>query len=550
MSTAAYVTQPTVIRIPRLLEEVRDGAIRIPRFQRPPVWDQCQRIALLESIRQGIPIGSFLIWRTRKYANKLEVYPLGPGASDHSVSGDAQQYVLDGHQRLSTLFTILGWGLVPHELRPSNETRASDPLYGKIAPLYYDLENQKFEGRKGRRTPPSHWLSLDELFDDYALYELTSDVLGKLPNGRALVNRARGLHKMFYDFQSAMVPISTDDLPSAIVSFERANTAGTKMSEAHMVSALVYMSNIDLNDELNMMLEDLDGWTDLEPKYVLAISKALLNLDLFNSQTERLVDALKEDHALIGRTRVALRHAIEFLGHQCNIWSPETLPYSYQLVLIADVLQEPGASAGPELRDRLERWIWVTSYVEYFASISSTRLRSTLESLRDYMLFPVDDEQMLPARYSSFEVLPPKRFDFRSARSRVLALMMAKELADSDSTVFKLLATVGGRAMPKLLSLRDFNDGNTVYLMDPSEGFENRFIADPQEANAIRKRIRAARNGDAGFLLRHGIDSQAAEHLRNNDWDAFLRARREFFIAKEKYFVESLGLTYIEEDEP
>ncbi len=555
MSTAAYVNQPTVIRIPNLLAEVRDGAIRVPRFQRPPVWNQSQRIALLESIRAGIPIGSMLVWRTRKYAGELDVYPLGPGAGAATEAGDALQYVLDGHQRLTTLFTILGWGLVPPESRPTAEERRKDPIYGDVGQFYYDLENQQFEIR-GRHSPPPHWLPLDDLFDDYALYEYTGETLGKLPNGRALINRARSLHKTFYDYQVAMVPISTDDLESAIVSFERANRAGTRMSEAHMVSALVYMSKLDLNAELDQIRGGLDGWEELESKYVLAISKARLDLDLFSSQTSQLVEAIKQDHALIEQTSEALATAVEFLAEQCHVFGPETLPYSYQLVLIADVLRERSRLEDYDVRERLERWFWVTSYVEYFASISSTRLRATLESLRDYVDIPLDQGYMLPARYSRTEVLPPRRFDFRGARSRALALMMAKELAKYTVDVHRTLAQFGHRAMPKLLTLRDMlaeqsdPEFDVFYEIDPTEGFENRFIADPREARELRRKLLAADPADADLLLRHGIDARAAEHLRNKDYDEFLRARRAFFIAKEKQFVESLGLTYIEEDEP
>jgi len=551
MSTATYVSQPTIIRIPRLLEEVRDGTIQVPRFQRPPVWDQDQRIALLESIRQGIPIGSLLIWRTRKYASELAVYPLGPAANDRTDDGDAQQYVLDGHQRLTTLFMVLGWGLVPADVRPSVGERASNPFYGKIDPIYYDLEHERFEGPRGRKAPPDWWLPLDELFDDFSLYELITEKLGSLPNGRALINRARSLHKIFYDFQVAMIPVSTDDLGAAITSFERANTAGTKMSEAHMVSAMVYTSNIDVNDELTTMLEELDGWTDLESKYILAVCKASLNIDLFNSQTERLTEALKHDHELLARTKSALVKATELLAEKCDIWGPETLPYSYQLVFLADVLEHSPSSHDEPLRGRLSKWVWVTTYTNYFASISSTRLRETLEHLRGYAVSG-DDNTMLPAhystaRYSTLEVLPPQRFDFRAARSRALALMMAAQQrqAGDDSQPHRLLASAGRRAMTKLLRSKDISPTKG----DPSEGFENRFIADPQHANATRQRIREAKPEDAAFLLGHGIDDRAAAHLRAGEFEAFLAARRALFLAQEQQFVESLGLTYIEEDE-
>lgn len=158
---------------------------------------------------------------------------------------------------------------------------------------------------------------------------------------------------------------------------------------------------------------------------------------------------------------------------------------------------------------------------------------------------------MLPARYSSLQVVPPKRFDFRAARSRAIALMMATQRAkpDDNSSQHRLLATAGRRAAPKLLTLREFHYSSGASHNDPSEGFENRFIADPQHTNATRQRIREAKPQDAQFLLSHGIDDQAAARLRDCDFEAFLGARRAFFITKEKQFVESLGLTYVEDEQ-
>ncbi|MGV7197330.1 DUF262 domain-containing protein, partial [Xanthomonas axonopodis] len=47
-----------------LIEDIKQGRIKIPKFQRPYVWDDEQALKLLDSIANSYPIGSILIWRT------------------------------------------------------------------------------------------------------------------------------------------------------------------------------------------------------------------------------------------------------------------------------------------------------------------------------------------------------------------------------------------------------------------------------------------------------------------------------------------------------
>src|SRR5690348_1129021 len=102
--------QPVSVRIHTVLEDVRTGRLRVPHFQRDYVWDDDRQLALLDSIRRGYPIGSLLIWRTAKHdlAAKSVV---GGGPVDVSAAPAVRNYLLDGHQRVGTLYRAFGPGL-------------------------------------------------------------------------------------------------------------------------------------------------------------------------------------------------------------------------------------------------------------------------------------------------------------------------------------------------------------------------------------------------------------------------------------------------------
>lgn len=50
------------VRIPDLVEKLRDGEFQIPQFQREFVWSIADVIALLNSIIDARPIGMLTVW--------------------------------------------------------------------------------------------------------------------------------------------------------------------------------------------------------------------------------------------------------------------------------------------------------------------------------------------------------------------------------------------------------------------------------------------------------------------------------------------------------
>jgi hypothetical protein len=95
---------PSNPRIASLLADVAKGNIKIPVFQREFVWKDDQIISLLDSIYHGYPVGSLLLWSTKerlKHERNVGGFRLPATPEDYPV-----QYVLDGQQRLSTLYGV------------------------------------------------------------------------------------------------------------------------------------------------------------------------------------------------------------------------------------------------------------------------------------------------------------------------------------------------------------------------------------------------------------------------------------------------------------
>lgn len=90
-------------RLVDLLDDASSGALALPEFQRPFVWDPEQMLELLESMRRGWPVGNLLLLDAPQDLGvrpfELDTTPPDPARVRH--------FLLDGQQRLTSIGQIL-----------------------------------------------------------------------------------------------------------------------------------------------------------------------------------------------------------------------------------------------------------------------------------------------------------------------------------------------------------------------------------------------------------------------------------------------------------
>lgn len=87
-----------------LFIEIDSGQIKLPMFQRDFVWDKEQSAKLIDSILKGYPIGTFILWKTREALRSVK--DIGNHTLPETPKGDYAQYILDGQQRITSLYAI------------------------------------------------------------------------------------------------------------------------------------------------------------------------------------------------------------------------------------------------------------------------------------------------------------------------------------------------------------------------------------------------------------------------------------------------------------
>ncbi len=88
-----------------LLSDIEQGQVKIPQFQRDFVWSLHKSAQLMDSVVKGYPIGAFIIWRTKERLRSVR--NIGDFDLPEPREGEYVDYVLDGQQRLTSLFASL-----------------------------------------------------------------------------------------------------------------------------------------------------------------------------------------------------------------------------------------------------------------------------------------------------------------------------------------------------------------------------------------------------------------------------------------------------------
>lgn len=527
-----------------LLEDVERGHIRVPRFQRPFVWTDSQRLDLLRSVRDNMPIGSLLVWRTIKFKlasfSTVGPHPIPPILEVAPATG--WQYLLDGHQRVSTLLGLL---LFPKQPTSKDKTDDDSEIDWDIQ---YDLMDQDFVFarsalKKSARRP---LLPLWSLFD------------GRLVNKHMRELRRRGqtegwtdadldawderADQLSYRFQQCRIPIVvmvTDDLELAAKTFQRINSLGTPMNEAHLVAALTWRADFDLRERVNDLRETLPpGWRNVDEGIYLQVCKGLAGLDMTKAGQNELVKKLTDDRSLLERAGVGFRRAAEWLSGHAAVVNQELLPYAFQVVLLAVELDR---MKGAGLPQSVLGWFWRTSWSETFASGSYRQIKFEQERLRRTLDNAPDE-----VSWSRSQALPD-RFDFRSARVRLVTLRLAlrNSLTDGNGHPVDgrlLLQDHGRDALSRLFPAPP---GASRSLRQLLQGAGNRFLVNPAEQSVLRERLLKGPDLSDKALEAHFVDSECLAALRAGDLETFLVRRAQALDAwdfKEYQFEELLSL--------
>ena len=470
-----------------LLENVGNGKIQLPDFQRGWVWDDDRIKDLLVSISRGFPIGAVMTLDAGgdlRFRSRLVegVPPTGAGQAD--------EYLLDGQQRLTSLYQALRYeGPVETRYRPGGswvikrwyfidmrkvltplvylddtivsvpEDRVVRSNFGRDVDLDLSSSDLEFE---------HHMMPTEQVMDgmDWMLGYLGYwKDRGGHPEGDPVAFFTQfkdAVLDNFTDYQLPVISLGKETSKEAVCTvFEKVNTGGVTLNVFELVTAAFAADDFSLRDDWAArsrrlhaefgVLQGVNGDQFLQAVTLLATQarrrKAISETP--SSQPPgvgcRRADILNltfsEYQTWADRAEAGFKNAARFMRGQF-VFTRYNVPYNTQLVPLAALYVELGKELEPaNAQDKLDRWFWCGIFSEAYGSGVETQFARDLEQVANHIRGGTEPELVVQASFVP-ERLLSLRTRNSSAYKGLYALQMKSNAADWRRALPLTFATI------------------------------------------------------------------------------------------------------------
>ena len=360
-----------------LFADIDTGYTKIPKFQRDFVWSKVQTSKLIDSIIKGFPIGTFIFWKTREELRHVK--NIGNAELPSQKAGESVAYVLDGQQRITSLFAVKKGLIITKEgkeidykdisidlsLNPDDEEEvvSTDPIEGSSCISVYQLLNG----------------SLVELIDKYS-----KDDIGKI-----------GIYQKrltTYDFSTILIDEYPIDIACEI--FTRINTGGMELTLFEIMVAKTYDQErgFDLADEYEMLIDNGDHEKDLKDAgyETIPTSTILQCIAACLIQDVRRKSILKLDKSDVieiwPNVKDSIFYAIDFFSSQYRIPVSRLLPYPGLLVPFTYFFFNNNGNPPTSIQNKLLlQYFWWVSLLRRFSSGVESKLAQDFKRIDDIL---------------------------------------------------------------------------------------------------------------------------------------------------------------------
>jgi len=216
--------KPQPMKYDELVLDIKRGYLKIPQFQRDFVWEIEQTAQLLDSIIKSYPIGTFIFWKTRERLRAVK--NIGSADLPPVPEGDAVQYILDGQQRIASLYASLEGLQVPRENKILDFKK-----------IYIDLDKDVDTDDQivvSEIPVDGNWITVHDLLSHKGISYFVDNF------DRNCIEKIEIYRHRFqtYDFSTILVPEVSVDVAAEI--FTRINTSGTPLSLFQIMVAKTY----------------------------------------------------------------------------------------------------------------------------------------------------------------------------------------------------------------------------------------------------------------------------------------------------------------------
>ena len=348
------LVQETIENVLKNINQDNNGGVFLPYIQRDFVWEKERIYRLLDSLMRRYPIGTILAWETNEEVNYRPFIKDYHRAYDfdedirNSKDGVSRRYILDGQQRLQSLY-IARYGSYDKDMLFFDLASDPDGEFGYV----FDFRPEKPQ--------QGAWLNVKKFLD--TPYKMASSIptalmkKGIIPSHfneevqERMGQNAMQLYSVFKTF--ANIPLQTlsvDDgigLDDIAEVFVRTNSEGVVLEKVDLLMALIKGQWADATGEFNRLNETVLAMGYKKPKdFILRACLAMLSgnpgggrNDARQFASSEIQEALRTGFKEIG---AAICDVLRFIADFSFIRSRNVPSFNPVLVLICYRYAHPG----------------------------------------------------------------------------------------------------------------------------------------------------------------------------------------------------------------
>lgn len=413
--------KPNVEFINDIISYVGSGKFLLPKFQRKFVWDKKDIISFFDSIYKGYPIGSVLLWDGGgKDINFSDT--IGGAKIDITSENLNQQkyYIVDGQQRISTLFCCL-----------SDHAGITDKRWD----YYFDLIREVFYSEVGTEKKKGAYLDVRAIKKTTSFIKEVNRIIEQTGD-EYLVEKAEILADKIRKYKIAVIYLEGGSLSEIVEIFTRLNFYGKNIKPQDLVYALTY--NEEENNRANNFILEVqscfvkNGYPDYNNDFCLQVIKSAIGFEMYDKDWLKLVNKLKdiektESHTL-DKILISLNLTLDFIREELMIFKLKMIPYVTQFFMIFHYIHNIESHKNKNNKLVVDLFYFIALFSLGKGSPSS------MESLINF--FKNGAKEPLPALLSNnlkhtpeFDV--PSKFSAGSASAKIISLMIYNHISNT-----------------------------------------------------------------------------------------------------------------------
>ena len=465
-------------KISEILYSIDNSEYTIPEFQRGYVWNSKQVKEFFRSLYLGYPSGSFLIWKT-KDPSKIRGTQTDSNSAFH-------QLILDGQQRLTTIYTIF---------------RGSTPdWYEGVSlrtDLYFNLETEEFEYFTQKKMSNKYeWINVSDFLSKGGVSTFITVIQGYSDDRKDYyLGKIVVLNKLsaIQDYSYYIKELTITELDKVVEIFNLVNKTGTTLNESDLALAIITSNWPESKERFREASAEFETHN-----YKFSFRNYTRLLNIFTTGRAKYSDDIgnispTQFEASWKDIKKVLSYLINILRDKAYIDSSDNFSSLYVFYVLSFYLKTNGGQFKTEDEaNKAIYWMFNALLWGRFSGSSESYLEKDLNALKENNSIDALIEEMHLFRGANLS-LRPEDITLQGVRSRIYNLfysaVRAQDARDWTKPVLSLYSKSLGynnklqrhHIFPKAFLYQKYNSANSIQKAMVNEIANIAFIT--QESN-------------------------------------------------------------------